>query len=135
MMTSPVLCTRSIVVTVMPAMQVKWGGHSRPMCRSTAGQWRRWTSPLSALAQHTWEHDHHIDWTSMYVLGVESHYWSERLQAALFPQQGPCLIYMISSYCDFPPPSRAEAVQLKEVKPYDYEPISLISIYVCFCNL
>ena len=30
----------------------------------------------SALAQHAWEHDHHIDWTSMYVLGVESHYRS-----------------------------------------------------------
>ena len=30
----------------------------------------------SALAQHAWEHDHHIDWTSTYVLGVESHYRS-----------------------------------------------------------
>ena len=28
----------------------------------------------SALAQHAWEHDHHINWTSTCVLGVESHY-------------------------------------------------------------
>ena len=48
----------------------------------------------------------------------------------------PCLICMILSYYDCPSPSRAEAIQLKEVKPYDYEPISLdclITIYVCFC--
>ena len=32
----------------------------------------------SALAQHVWEHDHHTDWTSTCVLGVESHYQSER---------------------------------------------------------
>ena len=30
----------------------------------------------SALAQHAWEHDHHINWTSTCVLGVESHYRS-----------------------------------------------------------
>ena len=29
----------------------------------------------SALAQHAWEHDHHIDWTSTCILG-ESHYRS-----------------------------------------------------------
>ena len=29
----------------------------------------------SALAQHVLQHNHHIDWTSMCVLGVESHYW------------------------------------------------------------
>ena len=37
----------------------------------------------------------------------------------------PCLI---SSYCDCPLPYQAEAIQLKEVKPYDYEPISLDSV-------
>ena len=30
----------------------------------------------SALAQHAWEHDHHINWTSTCVLGVESYYRS-----------------------------------------------------------
>ena len=30
----------------------------------------------SALAQHAWEHDHHVNWMSMCVLGVESHYRS-----------------------------------------------------------
>ena len=30
----------------------------------------------SALAQHAWEHNHHIDWTSTCVLGIESHYRS-----------------------------------------------------------
>ena len=35
--TSPVLCTKSIVVTVMPAMLLKQEGHSRTICQSTAG--------------------------------------------------------------------------------------------------
>ena len=75
--------------------------------------------------------------------GVESHYWSRisreaiyiyRQPSSLTRDRGTHLICMILSYCDCPSPS-----QLKEVKPYDYEPISLdclISIYVCclFCN-
>ena len=36
----------------------------------------------SALVQHALEHDHHINWTSMCVLGVESHYRS-RLSTAV----------------------------------------------------
>ena len=31
----------------------------------------------SALAQHEWEHNHHIDGTSMCVLETESHYCSK----------------------------------------------------------
>ena len=35
---------------------------------------KKMDSSASALAQHSWEHDHHIDWTSKCVLGTESHY-------------------------------------------------------------
>ena len=38
----------------------------------------------SALVQHAWEHDHHIDWTSTYVLGVESHYQSRISREAIY---------------------------------------------------
>ena len=89
----------------------------------------------SALVQHAWEHDHHINWTSTCVLGVESHYQSrisrEASAGSPLPSIGtgiPCLTCMILSYCDYPSPSRAEAIRLKEVKPYDYEPISLGSV-------
>ena len=37
----------------------------------------------SALAQHAWEHDHHIDWTSTCILGVESHYRSRLSREAI----------------------------------------------------
>ena len=37
----------------------------------------------SALAQHAWEHDHHIDWTSTCVLKVESHYRSRISREAI----------------------------------------------------
>ena len=38
----------------------------------------------SALAQHAWEHDHHIDWTSTCVLRVESHYQSRISREAIY---------------------------------------------------
>ena len=38
----------------------------------------------SALVQHAWEHDHHIDWTSTCVLGVESHYQSGISREAIY---------------------------------------------------
>ena len=38
----------------------------------------------SALAQHAWEHDHHINWTSMCVLGVESHYRARISREAIY---------------------------------------------------
>ena len=37
----------------------------------------------SALAQHAWEHDHHIDWTSACILDVESHYRSRLAREAI----------------------------------------------------
>ena len=47
----------------------------------------------SALVQHAWEHDHHIDWTSTCVLGVSLpvkniQRGNLHSQAALFPQLG-----------------------------------------------
>ena len=41
-------------------------------------------SSASALAQHAWEHDHHIDWASMCVLGTESHYRSRLSREAIY---------------------------------------------------
>ena len=92
----------------------------------------------SVLVQHAWEHDHHIDWTSMCILGVESHYRSRISREAISTSAGsplpsigtgiPCLLCMILSYYDWPSPSQAQAVQPKEVKPYDDEPISLDSV-------
>ena len=68
----------------------------------------------SPLAQHAWKHDHHIDWTSTCVVGVESHYRS-RISRGNLPFAGsplpsigtgvPCLICMILSYYDCPSPS------------------------------
>ena len=40
--------------------------------------------PASVLAQHAWEHDHHIDWTSMCALEVESHYQSRISREAIY---------------------------------------------------
>ena len=43
----------------------------------------------SALAQHAWEHNNHIDWTSTYVLGVESHYRSKLSREAIYIRSQP----------------------------------------------
>ena len=43
----------------------------------------------SALVQHAWEHDHHIDWTSTCVLGVESHYRSRISREATYIRRQP----------------------------------------------
>ena len=43
----------------------------------------------SALAQHAWEHNHHIDWTSMCVLGVESHCRSRISREAIYIRRQP----------------------------------------------
>ena len=43
----------------------------------------------SALVQHAWEHDHHIDWTSTCVLGVESHYRSRISREAIYIRRQP----------------------------------------------
>ena len=43
----------------------------------------------SALAQHAWEHDHRIDWTSTCVLGVESHYRSRISREAIYIHRQP----------------------------------------------
>ena len=64
MMTSPVLCTRSIVVAVMPAMLVKWGGTQDLYVGAP-----RAVKMTSLLAQYALEYDHHIDCTSMCVFG------------------------------------------------------------------
>ena len=37
----------------------------------------------SALAEHAWKHDHHIDWTSACILDVESHYRSRLSREAI----------------------------------------------------
>ena len=42
----------------------------------------------SALAQHVWEHDH-INWTSMCVLRVESHYQSRLCREAIYIHRQP----------------------------------------------
>ena len=46
--------------------------HVSEHCRAV----EKMDSSASALAQHAWEHDHHIDWTSTCVLATESHYRS-----------------------------------------------------------
>ena len=43
----------------------------------------------SALAQHAWEHDHHIDWTSTCILSVESHYRSRLAREAIHIHRQP----------------------------------------------
>ena len=43
----------------------------------------------SALAQHAWEHNHHINWTSTCVLGVESHYQSRISREAIYIRRQP----------------------------------------------
>ena len=43
----------------------------------------------SALAQHVWEHDHHIDWTSMCALGTESHYRLRLSREAIYIRRQP----------------------------------------------
>ena len=40
-------------------------------------------SSASDLAQHAWEHDHDIGWTSTCVLGTESHYHSRLSRQAI----------------------------------------------------
>ena len=47
----------------------------------------------SALAQHVWEHDHHIDWTSTYVLKVESHYQSRLSREAIYIRRQPSSLH------------------------------------------
>ena len=43
----------------------------------------------STLAQHAWEHDHHIDWTSVCILDVESHYHSRLAREAIYIRRQP----------------------------------------------
>ena len=43
----------------------------------------------SALAQHAWEHDHHIDWTNACILDVESHYRSRLAREAIHIRRQP----------------------------------------------
>ena len=61
----------------------------------------------SALAQHAWEHDHHIDRTNTCILGVESHYRSRLSREAIHIHRQPsslnrdralCLMCMTTSY-------------------------------------
>ena len=136
MMTSPALCINcrdcdaSYVGEMGRALKTRVSEHHRAM--------EKMDFSASALAQHAWEHDHHIDWTSTCVLGVlsltTSQEYPERQSTSAgspLPSIGtevPCLICMILSYCDYPSPSRAKAIQLKEVTPYDYGPISLDSV-------
>ena len=55
----------------------------------------------SALAQHAWEHDHHIDWTSTCVLGVESHYQSRISREAIYICRQPSSLNTLSDMYDF----------------------------------
>ena len=55
-------CDASYVGEMGRALKTHVSEHRRAMKRA------------SALVQHAWEHDHHIDWTSTCVLGVESHW-------------------------------------------------------------
>ena len=43
----------------------------------------------SALAQHAWEHDHHINWTSTCILNIESHYWSRISREVIYIHRQP----------------------------------------------
>ena len=43
----------------------------------------------STLAQHAWENHHHIDWTSTYILGTESHYRSRLSREAIYIHRQP----------------------------------------------
>ena len=80
------------------------GEPSKPVCHCRAVESMNFSS--SALAVHAWEHSHHIDWTSVSVLEVDSHYYSGRQSTSTehpLPSIGIgvlCLIYMTSSYCD-----------------------------------
>ena len=43
----------------------------------------------SALAEHAWKHNHHIDWTSACILDVESHYRSRLSREAIHIRRQP----------------------------------------------
>ena len=129
-------CDASYVSETGRALKTHVPEHSRAMEKRDFS--------ASALAQHAWEHDHHVNWTSTCVLGVESQEYPERQStSASSPLPSietgvPCLICMILSYCDCPSPSQAKAVQPKEVKPCYYEPISLDSVWLVlmsFCSV
>ena len=123
-------CDASYVSEMGRALKTRVSEHRRAM--------EKMDFSASALAQHAWEHDHHIDWTSTCVLGVLSLTTSQEYPERQSTSAGsplpsietevPCLICMILSYCDYPSLSQAKAIQLKEVMPYDYGPISLDSI-------
>ena len=78
-------CDASYIGETRRALRTRVSKHCRVM--------EKMDFSASVLAQHAWEHDHHIEWTSTCVLRVESHYWSTisreaniHPQAALFPQ-------------------------------------------------
>ena len=74
-------CDASYVGETERALKTHVSEHCRPMEKRDFS--------ASALAQHAWEHDHHIDWTSTCVLGVESHYWSRISREAIYIRRQP----------------------------------------------
>ena len=69
-------CDTSYVGETGRALKTRVSEHHRAM--------EKMDFSASALAQHAWEHDHHIDWTSTCVLGVESHYQSRISREAIY---------------------------------------------------
>ena len=74
-------CDTSYVGETRRALKTRVSEHRRAMEKRDFS--------ASALAQHAWEHDHHIDWTSMCVLGVESHYQSRISREAIYIRRQP----------------------------------------------
>ena len=73
-------CDASYVVETGRALKTHLSEHRRAV--------EKMDFSASALAQHALEHGHHIDWTSICVLGVESHYWSGNIRRHSLPSIG-----------------------------------------------